>query len=395
MTTIDLDVDNYNTKELLGLLDFNDNVPHNIEELNEKYEAKAHVISGSETLSTIKKHKMIDFFKDIKDRLVDNLFKTRPVIEQSQETPRPPPIEPIKHAELVHNVEYTPGKLNPIGKQTLKTIVEIDTKFRPKYDTTNSANFAVQLPNAINHVVSIKLVSFKMPNAIYTFSDHDKSNEFTITCRGVNKLIKVPEGNYTGEELVGLLNSASYLGQSPINNYAVAHYNKNNGKFSFYASTSPDFSNSNTYFSLDFGVEGQFRSLYMNMGWRLGFRQQEYEVMKKDLFIDVSITSKGYISEGLYDENKCKEIYFVLNDFKYNTNRGFTTVFNEHISKANILTKIQQDKCETRILEHERVYLGPQQIDKLQIQLIDEHERIVKLNSMNFVFALEFEYLYT
>ncbi len=144
MTTIELDVDNYNTKELLGLLDFNDNVPHNIEELNEKYEAKAHVISGSETLSTIKKHKMIDFFKDIKDRLVDNLFKTRPVIEQSQETPRPPPIEPIKHAELVHNVEYTPGKLNPIGKQTLKTIVEIDTKFRPKYDTTNSANFAVQ-----------------------------------------------------------------------------------------------------------------------------------------------------------------------------------------------------------------------------------------------------------
>jgi hypothetical protein len=120
----------------------------------------------------------------------------------------------------------------------------------------------------------------------------------------------------------------------------------------------------------------------MNMGWIMGFRNEIYE------------HDSVYNAEACYNSNR-KTIYVILNDYKNNLTKDFTSVYNNYTSKSNILTKIYPNHNNKYILhENKRTYLGPQNIEKIEIRLVDEYEQLLDFRTLDYTFTFEFEYLY-
>ena len=71
------------------------------------------------------------------------------------------------------------------------------------------------------------------------------------------------------------------------------------------------------------------------------------------------------------------------------------SIFDDTISKNNILAKIKYSPTGHNILPNRRAYLGPQSIDKIQVNLVNEYDKDLELNGMDYSFTLEIEYLYT
>ena len=71
---IDLDINNYNNKELLQFLDYNNSVPHNEEEIIQKYEYKITNIANVD-MRDYEKEKFINFISEVKDKVINNIFR--------------------------------------------------------------------------------------------------------------------------------------------------------------------------------------------------------------------------------------------------------------------------------------------------------------------------------
>ena len=95
-------------------------------------------------------------------------------------------------------------------------------------------------------------------------------------------------------------------------------------------------------------------------------------------------------------------VYLVVDDYNNNVNNSYFAAFNSSILNKNILARISVQGSVYSILSDAslalkaipREYFGPIDIQKLQIQLLDEYGRILDLNNMDFSFALKLECLY-
>ena len=82
----------------------------------------------------------------------------------------------------------------------------------------------------------------------------------------------------------------------------------------------------------------------------------------------------------------------IINDFKRNVNDNFIGAFETSLTKSNILARIPQPAGMTEIifndnsdlLSKKRDYFGPVNIERLQIQILDDYERIIDTNKMDF-----------
>ena len=82
-----------------------------------------------------------------------------------------------------------------------------------------------------------------------------------------------------------------------------------------------------------------------------------------------------------------------------NQNDYFVTAFLNSISKGNILAKVQiahgknttgfEDSSDGTLKMRE--YFGPQDINRLKIQILDDYERIIDINKTDYSLTLEFE----
>jgi len=96
-------------------------------------------------------------------------------------------------------------------------------------------------------------------------------------------------------------------------------------------------------------------------------------------------------------------VYLVVDDYNNNVNNSYFAAFNSSILNKNILARISIHGSVFSIMSDSslilkslpRQYFGPIDIQKLQIQLLDEYGRILDLNNMDFSFALKLECLYS
>jgi hypothetical protein len=116
------------------------------------------------------------------------------------------------------NSDYFAGKLNPIEKHLNTKMLSIDTLFRPNYFQTKSTDFTYKLPEPINNVASMELVSFEFPRMFFEFSSEYNNNSFSITVynyKGLDGIIReskthyivIPDGNYTSITFCLFLNN--------------------------------------------------------------------------------------------------------------------------------------------------------------------------------------------
>ena len=153
--------------------------------------------------------------------------------------------------------------------------------------------------------------------------------------------------------------------------------------------------NGTTDFSINFvtdryGNDDKQTPLPLKFGWLIGFRDGYYE------------NNTTYVSEGLINLLGPRYIYLAVDDFNNSVLDGFYGAFTSSIINKNILARISLQgnvynvlsKDNFNLITTPRQYFGPVDIQKLQIQLLDEYGRILNLNNMDYSFCLTFQTIY-
>jgi len=320
------------------------------------------------------------------------------------------------------------GIFNPLKKRIINKSLNIDTRFRDNYYTTQSTNFHLDLPIKFNNVVSLQLSAFEFPTTAFAVSKQFGTNYFWVSAGpitatpivgGVNTItstvterlpIIVPNGNYNSTDLIAFLNNyvatntafqkSTYLKYLTFSiNYGAALlgelFNSGSGQVIAGISTSCPLTTSTFTINLDFqadinGNPDYGTPLPLKLGWMLGYREGYYE------------NGTTYVSEGVANTGGPNYMYLVVDDFNNNVNNNFYSSFNSSLLNKNILARISLQPSaypslvqnNLNLITNPREYFGPIHIQKLQIQLLDEYGRIVDLNNMDYSFCLTMQVIY-
>ena len=293
--------------------------------------------------------------------------------------------------------EFFPGLINPLKKRTTRQNLNIDTRFRENYYSSSSTNFHFDLPIKFSSVMQMQLSAFEMPSSYYKISKQLGNNFFSVTVNSTdeNYVITVPDGNYTAASLVAYLNNYVTV-TVPALNFIQFIYNidaSGSGSGQLIVGVTDGYEN--LYFTLNFqndilGNPDTTNPLPLKLGWILGFRNGIYT------------GNINYVSEGIVDLTGSKYFYLVVDDYNNNVNNGFYSAFNSSLLNKNILARISMQpdpfgvttQNNLSLITTPRQYFGPVDIQKLNIQLLDEYGRVIELNNMDYSFCLTFVSVY-
>jgi hypothetical protein len=287
--------------------------------------------------------------------------------------------------------EFFPGIINPLKKRTIKKNLNIDTRFRENYFSSPSTNFNFALPIDFDNVLQMQLTSLELPTTYYNVSKQYGNNFFSITANTSTSVVNIPDGNYTYDGIVNIINNQLTNLGAPFNEIVfLLNINNNSGSGQMMVGIKPP-PNITTITSLSlnfqadrFGIDDRSTPLPLKFGWTLGFRNGIYE------------NNLNYVSEGVVDVTGPRYIYLVVDDHNNNVNNGFYSAFNSSLLNNNILARISlqsrffdvQISNNLNIVTTPREYFGPVNIKNINIQLLDEYGRVLDINNMDYSFCL-------
>jgi hypothetical protein len=439
----DLNINNYNKKELedifelppvynKDLLDEKEfimkkNIMMNISIPDEK---KALIFSFIEYAKNTILSTLHDTFKhdiEVLEDVYNAEFKLKPVnvietggyhVVQEQ--------NPHHYANAYIN-NFVKGTINPIKQTTIRNTLNIDTRFRDNYYGSSSTNFQLDLPIKLSSILTMEMTAFEIPNSFMNISKQMGNNFFTIIVN-VGEILEVgtviiPTGNYVFADLIQYINNyisvvfkdKKYLkyiyftnnitsistseslvlgfsgsGQTIVginSSYLTDNKGANKG-----AIEDENLFNFSLRFDLNVDENPDDTPLPLKLGWMLGFRNGAYE------------NNSTYVSEGLINLDGPKYVFLVVDDYNNNVNNGFYSAFTNSMLNKNILARIslQPGSIQTAstsqnnlsIISYPRQYFGPVDIQKINVQLLDEYGRVLNLNNMDFSFCLSFQTVY-
>jgi hypothetical protein len=148
--------------------------------------------------------------------VIENFDSTisTPVAISSSATSSTAPAE-TKTIGLTQQVGYSedPLKLNPILKQTVTTLLTVDSSYREdKY--TSATGFSFNLSRPLRDVISLKLYAVQIPYTWWTINKNFGGNFFYFkgNVDGINDgnhdyIVEIPPGNYTGTSITSTINT--------------------------------------------------------------------------------------------------------------------------------------------------------------------------------------------
>ena len=281
--------------------------------------------------------------------------------------------------------------MSNVYKATKTKYVNIDTRFHEDFSLLNSASFIYNFPQRITDVKSIMVRNLELPITYYPFSVNKgntfmKITKFSDSIIVYSKTVTIPDNNYTLDSLKSTINNV-------LTNVPDISFNVSNGYSIF---TSSDI---NHHYTIQFAVDptGIFDKyqLKSKLGWSLGFREPEYTL---------DSTNNAITSKGPIDLINSRYLFLIMDEFKQSPN-SFISPLHYSLINKNILARIVLDISRFPygsvlpanifnglLLSDMRTYPGKTDIQKLQIQLVDEWGKIVDLNNMDFSFCLEIQY---
>ena len=298
--------------------------------------------------------------------------------------------------------EFYQGTINPLKKRILTKNLNIDTRFRDNYKNSLSTNFHFDLPIKFSNVLSIQLSSFEFPTSYYIISKKNGNNFFWLFANTPDNStiesspIIIPDGNYTPQDLIDFLNKYISELNNILINQIIFSLNINNSLsgsgqvFVKMSDTTPLIFNYSLNFQLDINGNPDSIPLSLKFGWLLGFREGLYE------------NNITYVSEGICDTFGPSYMYLVIDDYNNNVNNNFYSAFNSSLLNKNILARISIQSPYFNVISQNtlslittpRQYFGPVDIQKMNIQLINEYGQIINLNSMDYSFCLTLQLSY-
>jgi hypothetical protein len=258
--------------------------------------------------------------------------------------------------------------------------LNIDTRYQGDYNLNKLATFTYHLPQRITEVKSIAVRSIEIPMSFYSFS-LSHGNTFM---KMDNSCIVISNDSYTmlDTNLKTQLNSQmSSIFTLDILGNRTTITNTTNTTHTIY---------------LNVDVSGGFNKYHFksSLGWCLGYRLPEYSIL----------SGKSLVAESLVDFNTIRYLFLVVDEFRQSNPNSFVSPLHDGYISKNVLARITLNPTiysfgsilpanifNGLLLSDQRYYSGKTDIQKLQIQLVDEWGRIVDLNQMDFSFCLEIE----
>ena len=357
-----LDIESYDVDELITILNISEPSESQIKNACDFY-IKKFIDEGDKEMS--------DFFKEIKNKLLDELDSDDEEVEDllvnknedslnvinEQYTDNGIPdtktssrlqelgifqdqFKAMKEDRLKKNPQHiTPiaqGKLNPTLKNITTRLVNIDSKYRtnstpsvkemkyndivsPHTSSWSSSNYVCNLSETLMNVVTLQMYSISIPYSWYLIDE-----PYGNTCFKINdKEIKIGVGNYSKQELVDAITAVMVTELGAGNSVT---YNSTTGK----SIITLDSSGNSIIFYESGGTSacskncGPGTKANFNLGWVLGFRNNSYSDE------DATIDSSGkyiFTSESFIDVYGPRYLILVINDYNANSlNKGLVSV---------------------------------------------------------------------
>jgi hypothetical protein len=267
----------------------------------------------------------------------------------------------------------------------------IDTQFRDDYQ--NISQYTFTLPQVIPNVNSISVSDAEIPISFSNISASLGNNVMKIT-RNSNSAVStvvISDGWYSIDSLKSKINDQLHN----VFDLSGLTYDVSLNNYSTFYCT-------NDSFTIEFavGATAQFDkySVKSKLGWQLGFRDISYR-------LTANTSTALFVSSSPIDILRPRYLYLVVDEYSGNTPNSFISPLTTSVLNKNILAKIIMDYTNytygTVIPANEyngylksdtRTYGGNVNLQKLNIQLVNEYGTAVNLNGQDFSFCLKIEY---
>jgi hypothetical protein len=445
MDGLDLDINNYTIKDLETFFKINaSNKAYTAADIELREAEIREALLSSGHIDKKFKRDLIMFLETAKDWLIVAKCKNESAIKPYRNTAKteqyPASREAMPRTEELmvrpdtpyvntYNSEYFPGAMNPLKTRVISKCLNIDTRFRDNITTSNSSDFMLTLPVRLQKVVSMQITAIEFPVSFYGISSKYGNHHFyiSVACQPQSqydnkydenggdvftesRVVKIKDGNYNASDLIDEINNsmvqlesnividASNIDTNSLFQYVeftldITESGSGTGKVNV-THTTETLGNKIISISLDFtrDINGipDTTPVTSKIGMNLGFLKRKYE------------GALSYTSETLIEPANIRYLYLAIDDFNNNVNNHFISAFNQSILSPNILARISVKgsyfslMMETDLLTstEPRKYFGPVDIQKLHIQVYDDHGRILDTNNSNFSCCILFKMLY-
>jgi len=385
-----LDTKNYGKTELEEIFSLPQDYDENILDMNES-KLKENTMNDP-TIELYMKKKIVEFITKAKKMLLAHNNS-----DSKNEISSP-------YVSL-HPSDYFPPRMNPVVSKTRKQNLNIDTRFRESYYTTQASDFHINLPLKIYSALTLELASIEFPpTTFFNISKMYQNNFFWLRAGSTEngdleeQLVTIPDGNYSSTDAADLINSfLQTLTSTTYIQYIYLSVNNNNstnsgsGQLIIGVKSNYPYQDNPFPFVIDLqaGLDGSpdyYTPLPLKLGWMYGLRNGIYQ------------HNSAYLSEGVVNLNGPRYIYLVVDDYNNANNDTFVSAFTASVLNKNILARmsIQSSKpdlvtqANISTVATPREYSGPVDVEKMQIQMLDEYGRVLNLNNMDFSFCLTF-----
>ena len=394
---VDTNIENYKINELIQLLDLeevqdDDNFLTLVNEKTDKLINDC-IIQGNSNLA--------NFFLNVKQ-----VFNN----DNSEES---------KNIAKDETVVFNPA--NIVQRKTITKLLNIDSRFRNNYTTTKSTQFTIDLPQKVYNATELTLSDLEIPTTFYGFAAEYNNHYFWIKYTDSSSndsyiLLFLSDGNYYYEDLLTEFND--FLSNNSIPIIFTYDYDTSNGTVSGTGKLTISLDSSNANYDSGATFELNFKApvhpeatesviytdatdyiYYDNtdsseidtkLGWKLGFRS------------DIYYYENTYTSEGVLDFSGPRYLFLYMNDFNQNANLNFYTSSRFGLLSENMIARISlsgsifslQSQGGISLISEPRFYFGPVNLERLDIRIYDEHNRIINLNSMDISFSIKVKCLY-
>jgi hypothetical protein len=429
MDSLDLDINNYSTKDLVKFFRFSatDVLTPSAIELKEAETRELLLSSGH----IDKKHKrdLISFLNDAKTLLINqkcqpssadkNIAIKDQIAKQASNKQLDQIAKQASNKQLdqsdrteelnvrietpflnTSHSDYFAGSMNPLKTRIITKIVNVDTRFR---EASASSDMMIMLPQKMPKVVSMNVSAIEFPMTFYNISEKYGNNHFYM-CVTTQKnadvsnnefTITIPDGNYSDADLIVVINNLITTQPSAV--YFDASFNidlnaNRSGTGKVILTTAGKLGSTVKNVKLDFikNANSQTDILY-KFGHLIGFTKKIYDGATR------------YVSDTMPDSNHIHYLYLAIDDFNNSVNNNFISAFNKSILSPNILARLSVQNTpnfrvfsgnEFNMIVEPRKYFGPVDIQKINVKIYDDMGRMVDLNGANFSFCLTFKTLY-
>jgi hypothetical protein len=434
----DLDINNYNTNDLLSFFKLDEN--YTFDELSTRELAIIkEVTKANSKYATKYKFDIVNFIKSAKEILISlkheletnneiskNTNKiASSVINKGRDDSVGKIINPLYvHPALEANIN-PPHSIDGYNYSTNTSVYVFNTAARNDFFTSSPASCVFDLPLNWTNVIQLTLTSANIPNVMYAFNNETGTNQIYIEedYTGFSGIVKIPEGNYVPYTIQGLLAVLPIVNASfpdvltkAINTtlgsgdrfkvtFDPSNYSMTitNSTYSFSMNTivkDPPVlcsTYSNSFNSNDDNMNQTDKTnintltYVQTMGYLMGYREIYYS------------GQKSYTTESIFNNVYSNYLYFVLDDHTGSQTTSNTFgILGQGVLAQGILGVIPISSGvytttfdnNANYIYKKREYFGPVNISRISIKILNQKGNLVNFHGADFSFAIQVKTIY-